>query len=107
MKSLLTILAIAFMTVATTVSAARAPRPPSTIQPPTPVTPIVVPVVVPTSSTGGGGASYAFNYTTNRMEIIPQCFPEIFMPDFYLNNLTMLYVNQQFCRDLRKAYFGW
>lgn len=56
--------------------------------------------------TGGGGPLAAFNFTTNKVELVPQCFPWTFYSSFLVGNIGDIYTNQEACRAKRFADFG-
>ena len=53
-----------------------------------------------------GGPSRGFNVTTQRVEMIPQCFPWILASDYFVMNIAEMYNNQNACRAQRKIDFG-
>lgn len=64
------------------------------------------PVIPPPCPTcGPGGAISAYNFTTNRLEFWPQCFPYVWYTSFQAGNLGDMYKNQIACREARKIDF--
>ena len=54
---------------------------------------------------GGGWPSVKFNYTTNQMEMVPQCFPHTWLENFYKGNIFDIYINQKICQEQRAIDF--
>lgn len=101
MKLIITTL-IAALTLVTTVSAATG----STSTGSTSTGSTSTGTTLSTSVIGGGGVTRGFNVTTNKFEIVPQCFPWAWLVDFYKGNIFMIYENQKACQKQRSVDFG-
>lgn len=54
-----------------------------------------------------GGPARGYNFTTGQMEMIPQCFPWVWLTDYYGGNIVAMYQNQAACRAKRAVDFHW
>lgn len=52
-----------------------------------------------------GGPARGFNFTTGQMEMIPQCFPWVWLTDYYGGNIVSMYQNQAACQAKRAVDF--
>ncbi len=59
-----------------------------------------------TSVIGAGGVIRGFNITTKQYEFVPQCFPWVWLTDYYAGNIFMMYENQKACQKQRSVDFG-
>lgn len=53
-----------------------------------------------------GGITNMLNVTTGNIEPVPQCFPQVWLHDYYMGNILDMYVNQANCQAKRKVDFG-
>lgn len=53
-----------------------------------------------------GGPTRAWNYTSNSLEMVPQCFPWVWLLEYYKGNIFSMYENQNKCRAQRFVDFG-
>lgn len=52
-----------------------------------------------------GGPARGFNFTTGQVEMIPQCFPWVYLGEYYKGNIFDMYKNQEACRAKRAVDF--
>lgn len=53
-----------------------------------------------------GGVTVAHNSTTNKVEMVPQCFPWTLRSSYLIGNISDMYENQKSCQIQRKIDFG-
>ena len=63
-------------------------------------------VFTPTVIKGPGGIVQALNVTTGNIELVPQCFPWVWLLEYYKGNIFDMYKNQAICQAKRKVDFG-
>ena len=52
-----------------------------------------------------GGPTRGWNYTTNQFEMVPQCFPWVWLNDYFRGNIVAMYQNQELCKAQRLKDF--
>lgn len=62
--------------------------------------------VVTASVKWAGGPTRAWNYTTKSFDMVPQCFPWVWLLEYYKGNIFSMYENQNKCRAQRFVDFG-
>lgn len=52
-----------------------------------------------------GGPTRGYNVTTKQWEMVPQCFPWVWLSEYYKGNIFSMYENQNACRAQRAIDF--
>lgn len=55
---------------------------------------------------GAGGLFRSYNFTTKQIDMVPQCFPWVWLVAYYKGNIFDMYLNQAACQAQRKIDFG-
>lgn len=52
-----------------------------------------------------GGPTRGWNFTTSQFEMVPQCFPWVWLNDYFSGNIVAMYKNQELCKTQRLKDF--